>query len=366
MNPGQRLQSIDALRGFDMLLIMGLTPLIASLCGLCPSTLSDTIAQNMKHPEWDGLTLYDTIFPLFLFIAGISFPFSLDKQRASGIGTGRIQLRILRRVVLLIVLGLIYNGFFGLNLSTLRIPSVLGRIGLAWGIAALLTVHFGTRTRIAITTAILIAYGLFSALVASPDAAGAGPLTPEGCFAGYVDSHLLSGHLYWDDFDPEGLFTTLPAVATALLGILTGEFIRRTDLTQHRKVIFIGVAAALLIALGMAFDGVLPINKSLWSSTFVCVVGGYSLAMFGLFYYLIDIRGWQRWTLFLRVVGLNSITIYMAQRIVDFRRISNLFTGGFAEQLPEQWGAVVLAAAYLAVNWLFLYFLYRKQVFLKI
>jgi len=121
-----------------------------------------------------------------------------------------------------------------------------------------------------------------------------------------------------------------------------------------------------LLAAGLAFSGVLPVNKKLWSSTFVCVVGAYSLGMFALFYYLIDVRGWRRWTLFFRVVGLNSITIYLAQRIVGFGRISDFFLGGIASKCPEAVAAVISSAGYVAVCWLFLYFLYRKNVFLKV
>ena len=126
------------------------------------------------------------------------------------------------------------------------------------------------------------------------------------------------------------------------------------------------VAVAALLAVGLAFSGVLPVNKKLWSSTFVCVVGAYSLGMFALFYYLIDVRGWRRWPLFFRVVGLNSITIYLAQRIVGFGRISDFFLGGIASKCPEAVAAVISSAGYVAVCWLFLYFLYRKNVFLKV
>jgi len=126
------------------------------------------------------------------------------------------------------------------------------------------------------------------------------------------------------------------------------------------------VAVGNVLAAGLAFSGVLPVNKKLWSSTFVCVVGAYSLGMFALFYYLIDVRGWRRWTLFFRVVGLNSITIYLAQRIVGFGRISDFFLGGIASKCPEAVAAVISSAGYVAVCWLFLYFLYRKNVFLKV
>ena len=392
MKPSERLQSLDALRGFDMLFIMGFASLVVAVCGLWPNAVTESIASQMGHAScdgfthhdtiyplflfnagsqmghasWDGCTHHDTIFPLFLFIAGVSFPFSLSKQRSLGLSTGTIYAKIVRRALTLVLLGVVYNGLFRLDFENLRIASVLGRIGLAWGIAAVLYLNFGVKARIAIAAAILVGYGLLSALVAAPDVAGAGPLTREGCLAGYVDRLLLPGKLYGKTFDPEGLLSTVPAVVTAMLGMFTGEFVRRQDLSGGRKASWMIAAAVALLVAGLAFNGVVPVNKTLWSSTFVCVVAAYSLAMFALFYYLIDVRGWRRWTLFFRVVGLNSITIYLAQRIVGFGRISDFFLGGVASKCPEALAAVVDSAGYVAVCWLFLYFLYRKNVFLKV
>ncbi len=366
MKPSERLQSLDALRGFDMLFIMGFASLIAALCGLWPNAVTEGIARQMGHAAWDGFTHHDTIFPLFLFIAGVTFPFSLAKQRAGGLPTGRIYAKIIRRGLTLVLLGVVYNGFFKLDFENLRIASVLGRIGLAWSIAAVLYLNFGVKTRIAVAAVVLVGYGLLSALVAAPDAAGFGPLTQEGCLAGYVDRLYLPGQLIYGSLDPEGLLSTLPAVVTAMLGMFTGEFVRRDGMTGSRKALWMCVAALAFLVVGLAFSGVLPVNKKLWSSTFVCVVAAYSLAMFALFYYLIDVRGWRRWTLFFRVVGLNSITIYLAQRIVGFGRISDFFLGGIASKCPDALAAVVNSAGYVAVCWLFLYFLYRKNIFLKV
>ena len=363
----QRLLSLDALRGFDMLFIMGFAGLVTALCKLCPGEFSDWMTAQMGHADWNGFFHHDTIFPLFLFIAGISFPFSLAKQREKGMSERSIYLKVIRRGLTLVALGFVYSGLFKLDFATLRLPSVLGRIGLAWMFAALLFVNFNVRTRAVIAAAILLGYGLLLQFVAAPDGGGAGPLTLEGNIVGYVDrivmpSHLLGGR----GFDPEGLLSTLPAIVTAMLGMFTGEFVRRGDIRGGRKTLWMAAAAAALLAAGLAFSGVLPVNKKLWSSTFVCVVGAYSLGMFALFYYLIDVRGWRRWTLFFRVVGLNSITIYLAQRIVGFGRISDFFLGGIASKCPEAVAAVISSAGYVAVCWLFLYFLYRKNVFLKV
>lgn len=366
MKPSERLQSLDALRGFDMLFIMGFASLVVAVCALWPSPVTDAIAASMRHPEWNGFSHHDTIFPLFLFIAGVSFPYSLAKQRSVGLSTGRIYAKIIRRALVLVLLGVVYNGLFKLDFGNLRIASVLCRIGLAWSLAAVLYLNFGVKARAAIAAVILIGYGLLSALVAAPDVAGAGPLTFEGNLAGYIDRQLLPGKLIYGTFDPEGLLSTIPAVVTAMLGMFTGEFVRRKDIAGGRKALWMVVAAVVFLIVGLAFNGVLPVNKKLWSSTFVCVMAAYSLSMFALFYYLIDVRGWRRWTLFFRVVGLNSITIYLAQRIVGFGRISDFFLGGLASKCPDAVAAVISSAGYVAVCWLFLYFLYRKNVFLKV
>ena len=369
MGPNERLLSLDALRGFDMLFIMGFAALVASLCTLWPNAFTDALALQMGHASWNGLTHHDTIFPLFLFIAGVSFPFSLAKQRAARLGEGSILRRVIRRGLTLVVLGMVYNGLFRFDFASLRVASVLGRIGLAWMFAALLYMYCGVRTRAITAGAILVGYSLLLCLVAAPDApVGADPLSFEGNLAGWFDRRWLPGSLYYGTFDPEGLLSTLPAIATALFGMFTGEYLRREQagLSGGTKALYMALAAAAITLVGLGWSCVMPINKMLWSSSFTCVVTGYSLGMFALFYYLIDVRGWKRWTLFFRVIGLNSITIYLAQRIIPFGRISDFFLGGIASKCPETAAAVLDNAGYVAVCWLFLYFLYKKNTFLKV
>lgn len=364
----QRLMSLDALRGFDMLFIMGFSGLVAKLCALSPGVVTDEIALQMGHVDWNGLAHHDTIFPLFLFLAGVSFPFSLANQRRLGATSWDIHKKILKRMLMLILFGLIYNGLFQLNFAELRCASVLARIGIAWAGAAILFVHFGLRTRIVIAATILIGYGLLSKFVAAPDVPGGDPLSMEGCLVGYIDRLLMPGRLLYNKgtFDPEGLFSALPAVVTAMLGVFTGELIRNDKVSGNKKTLWMLGGAVVLALVAWAFDGVLPINKKLWSSTFVCAVGAYSLAMMAVFYYIIDVKGWQKWTFAFRIIGMNSITIYMVQRIVDFGRIERFFLGGVANLCPEDWAAVVHAAGFVAVGWLLLYFLYRQKIFLKI
>lgn len=366
----QRLLSLDALRGFDMFFIMGLSGLVASLCALWPNVVTNEIAQQMEHVAWNGLQHHDTIFPLFLFLAGVSFPFSLAKQRESGMSTKSIYIKIFRRAALLVLFGMIYNGLFKLDFANLRVASVLARIGLAWMGAAILYVNFGVKSRAWIASAILVIYALLSKFVAAPDMPGADPLSMEGSLVGWVDRMLMPGRLIYDSgrFDPEGLLSAIPAVVTAMLGMFTGELIRlpQEKMSGERKTMMMVIGGVALAVIAWAGNYFVPINKMLWSSTFVCAVGAYSLLMMALFYYLIDVKGWQKWTFVFRVVGMNSITIYMAQRIVSFSGINKFFFGGVAGLFPEAVGEVVLDAGFVLVCWSFLYFLYRQKIFLKV
>ena len=366
----KRLMSLDTLRGFDMMFIMGFSGLVMAICALFPGGEECWLSTTMEHVKWNGLAHHDTIFPLFLFIAGISFPFSYAKQLANGMSSKAVYLKILKRFLILVTLGIVYNGLFKLDFANLRICSVLGRIGFAWAVAAVLFINFKPMTRAIIAGVILVTYWLIVAYIPAPDVPGGDPLTMEGTIVGWVDRMITPGRLIYNkgNFDPEGLLSAFPAVVTAMLGMFTGEFVRVPEekISGAKKSGYMGLAALGMLAVGLLWSLVFPINKMLWSSSFVLVVGSYSLAMFALFYWIIDVKGWQKWTLFFRVIGLNSITIYMAQRIVSFSGIRNFFLSGLVEMLPEAWGAVVNYAGFVAVCWLFLYFLYKKNVFLKI
>lgn len=361
-----RLDSIDALRGFDMFFITGGAALLTSLSRVFPCGFSSFVAAQMSHTVWDGFTFYDMIFPLFLFIAGISFPFSLAGSRGKGLSQGRINLKILRRVVTLIALGWVYNGIFKLELSTFRLYSVLGRIGLAWGIAALIYSYTGRSARCWICVGILTVYALLCCLVQAPDAAGAPALSKDGNIVGYVDRMLLPGRLLDGNFDPLGLVSTLPAIVTALLGTFAGDIVRSQKASGLRKTGTLFLGAAILICAGLILDFVVPINKPLWSSSYVLFAGGLSALLFSLFYYLIDVAGLKSWAFYFKVIGLNSITIYMLQKIVDLKKVTRFFFGGLAGLAPDGWSAVVLAVGYLLVCFGILYFLYRKKIFLKV
>ena len=363
-----RLLSIDATRGFDMIFIMGFSGVIAAICNLFPGGADSWLASQMTHVEWHGFRHHDTIFALFLFISGMTFPFSVEKKRSIGMSNAAITLSIVKRAMILFGLGLIYGGILNFNFSTCRIPSVLGRIGLAWMFAALLYTFTGRRTQWAVAGGILIGYYLLLRFCIAPDApAGAGHFSLEGNIVSYVDRLIMPNHILSKGvYDPEGILSTIPAIVTALLGMFTGRYVKESEDSGNRKTMTMLAAAAIMAVTAIVWNNWFPVNKKLWTSTFVLAAGAWSLGIFALFYYLIDVRGWRKGVLFFQVIGMNSITIYMAMRIVSFPSISNFFLGGLAGIVPENVGSLILQIGTVAAGWLFLYFLYKKKCFLKV
>ncbi len=372
-----RLASLDALRGFDMFFIMGGSGLLFALASLFPeSAFWNAVAQQMNHAAWDGLTHHDTIFPLFLFIAGVSFPFSLANQLSKGMSRAAIYAKIFRRGLTLCLLGVVYNGFLALELDTFRVCSVLGRIGLAWMLAALLyVVTFDARRPLkhlplllGVMVALLVGYWLVTLFIPAPDAGGSSVFEAQGNIACWIDRTLLGAHSYSPLYDPEGLLSTLPAVATALLGMLSGVWLKleHPSLTPGRKSLALFACGVAFALIGFAWDVVYPINKALWSSSFVCAVGGYSLIMLAVFHFVIDVCGFKGWSFFFIVIGLNSITIYLLQQFVAVWHTERLLFSGFVGLLPERYHALGHWAAYVLLCWLVLHALYKKKIFLKV
>ncbi|MGB4292874.1 MAG: DUF5009 domain-containing protein [Bacteroidales bacterium] len=364
----KRLQSLDALRGFDMFWIMGGEAIFAGLATLTGWPVFKWCAEQLEHVQWHGFHFYDMIFPLFLFIAGISFPFSLSKRMASGEDKARIYRHVIYRGLILVLLGILYNNGVRFKFDELRYGSVLGRIGLAWMFAALIFMNTKLTWRIVWFWALLIGYWLLLALVPAPDGGGAHVFSQEGNFASYIDRILMPGKLYRGNHDPEGILSTVPAISTALLGMFTGEFLLSNYLSNNllKKAIYIAGAGIVFVIVGKVWDLTFPINKNLWTSSFVCYVGGLSLLLFALFYLIIDVWNFRKWAFFFVVIGMNPITIYLANRIINFRNAAKFFFGGFTEILPETWTSLINGIGITAVGWVFLYFLYKKKIFLRI
>ena len=360
-----RLASLDALRGFDMLFIMGGEGLVYAVA---KALGHPEFKSSFGHVEWHGLQFMDGIFPLFLFMAGVSFPFSCAKSRERGLGDRTIALKALKRGIVLVLLGLVCNRILDFDFSHLRVWSVLGRIGVAWMIAAWLYLLLGVKARLGVAVGILAAVTFGTCLITAPGVPmPVDPFSPEGNFGCWLDRTLTGGHIYRPLYDPEGFAGFFPAIVTAMLGMFAGEIVRRGGTTATRRkaleLLWVGI---LCFAAGLALSAVFPVNKKLWSPSFVLVLGGISFALLSLFYWIIDVRGWRRWSLFFTVIGMNSITIYMAQRIVNFNNASSFFFKGVASLFPEAWAPVVFQGGYIAVCWLFLYFLHRQRFYLKV
>ena len=363
-----RLVSLDALRGFDMFWIIGWGGIWHGLAQLTDWSIFNWWSTQMTHVEWNGFHFYDMIFPLFLFIAGISFPFSLEKSLQKGLGKKNLYFRIVKRGLILVFLGLVFNGLLRFDFETQRYSSVLGRIGLAWMFSALIFMNTKRNGQIIWCAGILIFYWLALNFLQAPDFPDAARFSKEGNFACYFDRAFLPGRMYDPLFDPCGLSGIIPAISTALLGMMTGAFVKSSNekLTQMKKVGYMFGAGVVLILIGLIWGLVFPINKALWSSSYVCLAGGLSLLLFVLFYWIIDVRGYRRWTLFFTVIGLNSITIYMAQSIINFRFTANFLFNGLIKFFPTTWELFLNNLAIITVCWFFLYFLYKQKIFIKV
>jgi predicted acyltransferase len=363
-----RLYSLDALRGFDMFWITGGQKLVWALATVTGWPLFAWMNSQMHHVEWNGFAFYDMIFPLFLFLAGVSMPYSFAAREKRGDTRKKIYLHALKRMLVLVLLGMLVNRILELNPDNLRFASVLGRIGVAWFLAAMIVLNADIRWQVAWFWGLLIVYCLLMLLIPVPGF-GAGVLTPEGNLAGYIDRLLLPGTMYTEFNEPEGILSTIPAVSTALLGVFAGHLLRleRGGLTGTWKALIIIGAGIVSLLTGLLWGTFFPINKSLWTSSFVLYAGGWSLMPLGLFYLVTDVWKVRKWAFFFVVIGMNSITIYVLQhRILRFDIIRDFFLKGLHDLSPAVLQPFISSLGYIAVVWLFLWFLYRQKIFLKV
>ncbi|GET35039.1 DUF5009 domain-containing protein [Prolixibacter bellariivorans] len=364
----QRLLSLDALRGFDMFWITGGQRVIHALATLTGWPLFRYLHGQMDHVKWEGFQFYDLIFPLFLFLAGVSMPFSFGKRLARGDSKASIYKHAFKRMMWLIVLGMLYNRILNLDAEHFRLASVLGRIGIAWFFAAIIYLNTNLRTQIIWFWGLLLSYCLMMLYIPVPGF-GAGVLTPEGNLDGFIDRLLIPGTLYMKEMEAEGVLSTIPSISTALLGMFAGRLLISDDvrLSKLRKGLILIGAGIVSLGLGELWGLWFPIIKKLWTSSFILYAGGWSLILLGVFYLIIDAWGFKKWAFFFVVIGLNPITIYLVQyKIIDFGNMRNFFFGGLMHLTPHHIAGLIGAVGYVACVWAFLYFLYRKKIFLKV
>lgn len=309
----QRLLSLDVFRG---------ATIAAMILVNNPGSWSNSYPQ-LRHAAWHGWTMTDMIFPFFLWIMGVAMTFSFAKRREGGASTSSLLMHALRRSAIIFALGLVVNGFpFGAGTSfswaTLRIPGVLQRIAICYFVAAAIYLHTRVKVQVIWSAVLLAVYWAAMKLIPVPGY-GAGVLDPVGNLGWYLDSNLLEGHTWvWAPaagFDPEGIISTIPAIATTLLGVLTGYWLRG-DRQPEEKTAWMFVAGVPLLFLGLIADMWLPINKNLWSSSFVLWMGGWALLCFATCYWLLDVKKSDWWKHPFRVFGMNAITLYVVSELL--------------------------------------------------
>jgi predicted acyltransferase len=364
--PTQRLYSLDALRGFDMFWIMGAEEIVHKMAEVTGSHFWHGFATQLTHPDWNGFHFYDLIFPLFLFMAGVATPYSVGRELEKGKEKQQLLLRVIRRGLVLVLLGIIYNNGLELRpISDIRFPSVLGRIGLAYMFANIIYLYTKQRGQIIWFCSLLIGYWLLLLFNSTPGYP-MGDLTMEGNFVSYLDHLILPGKLYLVIHDPEGLVSTIPAIGTGLLGIYAGNLLKNSPLTMERKALQLLAIGIVFLVLAQAWNLVFPINKNLWSSSFVLHVGGWSFILLSIFYYIIDVKGFKKWAFFFSIIGMNSILIYMSDGFINWKYTTTAIFQWLGQWVGDPVNLVVMAICYVMVKWTFLYFMYRKNVFLRV
>jgi predicted acyltransferase len=395
-----RLVSLDALRGFDMFWILGADALVQALSEVNGSAVARFFAGQLDHRAWVGFTFYDLIFPLFVFISGVSLVYSLTRQIEQQ-GRATAARHVLIRGTLLFVIGIFYSGGFTNPWPDMRLLGVLQRIALAYTGAGLLFCFLKPRALAAVATAVLLGYWALLAWVPIRDlpldkaalaarlgsakptlaevqvafekttARVTGHYEPGYNLTNHLDFQYLPGRKYDTYYDPEGYLSTLPAVVTCLLGVFAGILLSRPDLDAGRKLRTLLIAGAAAVALGWLWHLQFPVIKKLWTSSYVLVAGGYSLLLLGAFYYVVDIRQWRRWCVPFLWIGMNPITLYIASNVIGFRRQALRFTGGDIKAwldttLGAGAGQSLIAVVGLALMFILARFLHRRQIFLRV
>ncbi len=368
----ERLLALDAFRG---LTIAGMI-LVNN-----PGSWSH-IYDPLEHAAWHGWTPTDLIFPFFLFIVGVSITLAFARRVETSGSQRDLYFKIIRRTLVIFLLGLFLAGFPYFDLSTIRIPGVLQRIAVCYFFASVIFLNAKVRTQILLGVALLLLYWLLMRLVPVPGF-GAGDLSKEGNLAAYIDRTILAGHIWKTGkvYDPEGILSTIPAIVTTLCGVLTGHWLRRSEKSQYEKVAGMFVAGTCAVVLGWAWHSWFPINKALWTSSYVVFTAGMALQLLALCIWLVDIKGYKRWATPFLIFGVNALAVFVLSGLLTKILILWKFTqaDGSAvtawtwiyKHLFASWATPVNASLLFAISYVLLWLalmglLYRKRIYIKV
>ncbi|PWB66718.1 MAG: DUF5009 domain-containing protein [Bradyrhizobiaceae bacterium] len=370
-----RIVSIDALRGFNIFWILGADGAILALAamtrgkGSVLDAIGALLETQMTHVAWEGFRFYDFIFPLFIFVTGVSIVLSLTRMVARE-GKARAHGRVLRRFLLLYVMGLIYYGGVSQHWPDIRLLGVLQRIALCYLFASLLFLNLDRRGLVAALVVLLGGYWMLMTFVPVPGV-GAGSYAMDANLANWIDARYLPGRLWDGTRDPEGLLSTLPAIATCLLGVLAGLLMHDERLTPQQKSLRLVAMGVALLAGGYAWSLQFPIIKAIWTSSFVLVAAGYSAILLGAMHQVIDVWGFNRWPTIFVWLGANALTLYFINNIASFERFASRFVGGDVSALLDAvvtpgTGRFVAHALGVCFAIALAGFLYRRRIFLRV
>jgi predicted acyltransferase len=365
-----RIMSIDALRGFDMFWIIGADGLVEALDKFSPNPAVNLVAKELTHKEWAGFAFEDLIFPLFVFLAGVSLVFSLTKIVQQEGRPAAVQ-RVFKRFLALYILGIFYYGGFANLWPGIRLVGVLQRIALAYFFASLLVLYVPPKGLVAVAAGLLLGYWALMALVPLPGVAAADRYAEGKNLANAIDFNYLPGRKWDKTHDPEGLLSTLPAIASCLLGVFAGLLIKCKETAAEKKVVILLAAGVVSVAAGFGWGLWFPVVKKIWTSSFVLVAGGYSAMLLGAFYWVIDVKNWRLWARPFVWIGLNPITIYLAENMIPFGKWSERFVGGnvaafLDHHVAQGLGGLVIALFALGLIWFLAWFLYKRKIFLRL
>lgn len=372
----QRLESLDVLRGFDLFMLVGLETAIHQLASAVDTPSFHSFIWCFTHVDWEGFSPWDLVMPLFMFMSGITIPFALSRYKHTNNQTS-VYRRILKRVILLWIFGMMCQGnLLGLDPNRIYFYSnTLQAIAMGYLIASLLYLHTRIRTQIIVAAGLLL--GFWGAMEwITVQGYGGGNYTPDGNLAEWIDREVLgrfrdgasimNGEVVFADwYRYTWILSSLNFGVTVLTGTFAGYILKDKEWMPKRKLTYLLAIGAAMVAIGWIWGIWHPVIKKLWTSSMTLVSSGYCFLLMALFYYLIDYKGWKKYSGWLKVYGMNSIVAYMLTMCVNFSCIGHSLLHGLQPYMGEYY-SVVLTLSNVGIIYFILWELYKRKIFLRV